>query len=106
MSDTLSPLTRSILDRCTGDGGHLRVPCSRYGSTGEDVAPYAAALAYVFADANGEDPLDGDLLDGFMSAVVNDHGDPADLLVECWHAVPVELRRMLGGLREVRKLRD
>jgi hypothetical protein len=64
-------------DPTTGeDAGHLRVPCSRYGRTGEECAPVAWRLAYLVARETAE-PITTDQLDDAMSLVVNDHDDVA-----------------------------
>ena len=55
----------------------LRVPCSRYGSTTEACAPIAAAVSVILAGETGED-TDPEYV---MGLVVNDHDDPAYLLM-------------------------
>ena len=54
------------------------VPCSRYGSTTEDCAVVAAAVSVILAGETGED-VDPESV---MSLVVNDHSDPAYLLMQ------------------------
>jgi len=66
-----------IAGYCSADGG--RVPCSRYGRTGADMAPWCLALYRVCRDANG-DELSAELVDSFLSLLVNDSDEPAELL--------------------------
>lgn len=61
------------------DTGWLRVPCSRYGSTGEECAPVAWRLAYLVARETGEE-ITADTLDWAMGLVVNDHDDVAYMI--------------------------
>lgn len=58
----------------TQDGGHLKVPCSRYGDTSSECAPVAYAAAKHLAQES-EDPLTLASLDYMMGLVVNDHDD-------------------------------
>jgi hypothetical protein len=62
------------------DTGHLRVPCSRYGSNGADCAPVAWRLAHVLSRETDGGPLTTDDLDHAMSLVVNDHDDVAYII--------------------------
>lgn len=71
--------TRWSLEECptchgTNNAGHLRVPCSRYGTTSAECAPVAWRLAYLLARESGEEITTADL-DHAMSLVVNDHDD-------------------------------
>lgn len=92
----------SLLRRAVGNGG--ATPCSRYGRDSEDCAPFAVAAFLVLEHANGEADDPAATLDWTMSLVVNDHDDPARVIVDYWHAVPIRLRRAIGGLRRVRSL--
>lgn len=67
---------------CGEDGsytGSLRVPCSRYGSTGDECAPIAYRVSYLTARECGT-WVDRDSLDHSMSLVVNDHEDVSYLV--------------------------
>jgi hypothetical protein len=67
-------------DSKTGeDTGFLRVPCSRYGSTGYGCAPVAWRLAYLLARETGEE-ITEESLDHAMGLVVNDHEDVAYII--------------------------
>lgn len=61
------------------DTGHLRVPCSPYGSDGEDCAPVAWRVAYLVARETGSE-ITTDDLDHAMGLVVNGHQDVAYLV--------------------------
>jgi hypothetical protein len=56
-------------------------PCSRYGRHSDDCASVAVAAATIVADECAEG-LSCDLLDGSMSAVVNDSPEPLELIRE------------------------
>lgn len=58
----------------TNDAGHLRVPCSRYGSTGADCAPVAYRAAVIYSEETGF-PVNEYMLAHLMSLTVNDHDD-------------------------------
>lgn len=60
----------------TNDAGHLRVPCSRYGTTSAECAPVAYRVAYLVARESGE-ALTEETLEHTMGLVVNDHDDIA-----------------------------
>jgi len=63
--------------------GDLRVPCSRYGRSTSDCAPWAWLL-YRIMVANGSD--EGyDALDSDMGLVVNDHDDVDYMIRNYWH---------------------
>jgi hypothetical protein len=68
----------------TNDAGHLRVPCSRYGSTSRECAPVAWRLAYLVAREQGEDITEEDL-EHAMSMVVNNHDEVAYIIREYGH---------------------
>lgn len=59
--------------------GYLSVPCSRYGSNGDECALVAYRVAYLVARETG-DPITRDSLDHTMSLVVNDHEDVSYLV--------------------------
>lgn len=63
----------------TRDSG--RVPCSRYGTSSEDCAPVAFALAEIVQEANG-DEITEEALDFYMGLVVNNHDDVLNLIRE------------------------
>ncbi len=68
-------------DRETGEEtGWLGVPCSRYGSTGEECAPVAWRVAEIIAHESTGEPVSWDELDSAMSLVVNDSDEPAYML--------------------------
>ena len=58
----------------TREGGHLLVPCSRYGRTSAEVAPFAWAAAVCYSRATGE-LISDEQLDFIMGLAVNDHDD-------------------------------
>lgn len=58
-----------------------RVPCSRYGSSSEECAPIAIALAEIIEEANGDEGVwEEESLDDLMGLVVNDHDDVSSLI--------------------------
>ena len=59
--------------------GHLRVPCSRYGTTSRDCAEVAWRLAWVLSRETGEVLTEEDL-NYAMGLVVNDHDDVAYII--------------------------
>lgn len=61
--------------------GNLAVPCSRYGADTESCAVFAFAASCVLAFETGED-ITADTLDHMMGLVVNDHDDPAQLMLD------------------------
>lgn len=83
--------------------GHLKCPCSRYGSDGDECAWWAIAMAFVYEEANG-DGFDPDGMEHFMSLAVNDHDDLAELVLDHWYAIPRFLKRYIGTKAEVRGL--
>lgn len=74
--DTLENITRYLCEE-----GNLTVPGSRYGTDTETCAPVAAAVALIFAEANG-DEVDHDSAEHAMGLVVNGHDDVARLINE------------------------
>jgi hypothetical protein len=84
-------------DQDTGEhNGYLRVPCSRYGSNGDDCAWWAIAAEVVFIEANGEDDEPEDALDFLMCLAVNDHASVARNVRDYWQLIPEDLRAQLG----------
>lgn len=65
----------------TKDGPGLRVPCSRYGRTSAECAPFAWKAALIVASECGESVEEKDL-DYAMYLAVNDHDDIEYLLTE------------------------
>ena len=87
-----------ITDQKTGEShADAVVPCSRYGSNGEEGAYWALACELIYCEANGdnsdEDPHEA--LDWYMSLAVNDHQDVLDLVLNYWYAVPDALKPYL-----------
>lgn len=82
----------------THDGepaGHLAAPGSRYGRTADECAPWAIALLAIY-EANGTEPEEAEaVIDGAMSAVVNDHEEVAELIREYKYLLPPELAEEL-----------
>jgi hypothetical protein len=84
--------------------GHLQVPCSRYGSTGADVAWWAIALGCVYQHGCGDPDDPGAAMDGYMGLCVNDQDGVAELLREFLYAVPPEVIALLGGEEEIQRV--
>lgn len=85
-------------DRVTGeDTGHLIVPCSRYGRTTREVAPWAIACEIIYVEASGENDEDDprDALHFYMGLVVNDSPDPAEMVRDYRYALPVGLSEIV-----------
>lgn len=80
-----------------GRDGDLSVPCSRYGRSTSEVAPWAVACEYVYTEANGEnsDESAAEAIEFYMGLAVNDHDDVLTLVREYWYAVPKPLRDLL-----------
>lgn len=78
-----------------GETSHLRVPCSRWGTTTAECAPVAYRLALAMADATGE-PITYEGLDSDMSLVVNDHDDVGYVLLSYGNAEDQELAAAAG----------
>lgn len=77
-------------------GENKDVPCSRYGQTAAECAPWAVAAMVAWDGAGGvfeDDPVD--LAEHFMSKVVNDHDGVIELILEGREHVPMELLSQL-----------
>lgn len=84
--------------------GHLAVPSSRYGTTGEACAWWALAFQCAYVDASGEVDDPEASVDEAMSMCVNDNGDVAGLIAEFWHAIPQVIKDQIGTEDDVRRL--
>lgn len=88
-------LVLATTDPDTGEPtGHLRCPCSRYGRTGEDVAPWAVAFALIHETDDGDDAA---AVDWAMGLAVNDSDAVVALVADNWDAVPADLAELLDG---------
>jgi len=83
---------QDLTDYLLTDGG--AVPCSRYGRTSAECAPWAVAIVRIFEQANGE-PVTYAQLHWAMGLVVNDHEDVAEIVAEHGTA---EQRQLLEDL--------
>lgn len=79
MQTTTDTFARQVqaIEAALCEGGNYAVPCSRYGTDTESCAPVAARVAVILNHETGEE---GDP-DYVMGLVVNDHPDPAKLLL-------------------------
>jgi len=78
--DSLGPLTDAqAIAYLTDESG--MVPCSRYGRTSGEYAIVALAVATIVEGETGE-ARSVDSLEHIMSLVVDNHDDPASLLLE------------------------
>lgn len=79
------------------DTGHLETPCSRYGRTSREVAPWAVACEVIYVEVNGENSEDNprDGLNWYMGMAVNDNETIADMVNDYRYVLPLGLSEIV-----------
>lgn len=83
---------------------HLRVPCSRYGSTTDEVAWYAVCAEYAYNHVLGYDSDPAVGLEFMMGLAVNDSPEIATVIHDTYPDLPHALRDKIAPDSEIREM--